>query len=592
MKSGRTPVHHTLAHVAHLAHNAHLAHLAPGKRDYRAVPRTWKGDLVAGITVGIVALPLALAFGVSSGAGAEAGLITAIVAGLVAAIFGGSNVQVSGPTGAMVVVLGPIVATYGIAAVPVVTVLAGAIVMLAGLLKLGRTVTFIPWPVIEGFTLGIAVIIFLQQVPSAFGVVAGDSSNAAVAAVQALSTVSWPEVLWPVAIVAAVIAIMWATPRIHRSLPGSILAIVVVTVMATLADLPVARIGALPASLPSPSLPLIDGHALTTFLAPALTIAALAAIESLLSARVATALADTGTYDADRELVGQGLASIASGFFGGMPATGAIARTAVNVRAGGRTRLAAITHALVLLGVVYLATGPVSQIPLAALAGVLMFTAVKMVSPSVVRSVLGSTRSDAVVFVVTAIITVSFDLILAVEIGIVVAAFFALRTLAKSGGVHREPLPLPSVSGDERIALFRLDGALFFGTAERMLERVSEIDRVSVAIIRMSQIDVLDATGARVIADIVRTLEARGITVLIKGVQERHLQLVTRVGVLRTLRTKQHLFADLASAVEHARSHVRRDDAASRAAALIAAEPRAAVPGTTGPATTPAPSIS
>ena len=188
-----------------------------------------------------------------------------------------------------------------------------------------------------------------------------------------------------------------------------------------------------------------------------------------------------------------------------------------------------------------------------------MFTAVKMVSVATLRSVVGSTRSDTLVFVVTAIVTVSFDLILAVEIGIVVAAFFALRTLAKSGGVHREPLPSPAVAGDERIALFRLDGALFFGTAERMLDRVNEIDSVSVVILRMSQIQVMDATGARVIADIVRTLQQRGITVLVKGIQQRHLQLVTKVGVLRVLRHHNHLFDGLDQAVEHARSHVVRE---------------------------------
>jgi SulP family sulfate permease len=533
--------------------------LLPSAADYRDVPRTWRGDLLAGITVGIVALPLALAFGVSSGAGAAAGLITAIVAGLVAAMFGGSPVQVSGPTGAMVVVLGPVVAVHGVSAIPVVTVLAGVIVIAAGLLKLGRTVTFIPWPVIEGFTLGIAVIIFLQQVPSAFGATPGASSNAAVAAWQSLTHLDGATAVWSLAIAAIVILVMWVAPKVHRSLPGSILAIGIVTVLVTVTHLPVALLGALPSSLPAPTPPSITLATIAVFLSPALTIAALAAIESLLSARVAASLAETGAYDADRELVGQGLASIASGFFGGMPATGAIARTAVNVRAGGRTRLAAIIHSVVLVGVVYLATGPVSQIPLAALAGVLMFTAVKMVSVATVRSVVGSTRSDTVVFVLTAIVTVSFDLILAVEIGIAVAAFFALRTLAQSGGVHREQLPGPVTPGDERIAVFRLDGALFFGTAERILDRVNETGSVSVVILRMSQVQVMDATGAHVIADIVRSLEQRGVTVLVKGVQARHLSLVTRVGVLRMLRHRDHLFDELSEAVAHARSHVSRD---------------------------------
>ena len=536
----------------------YLRPLLPGAGDYRLLGRTWRGDLIAGLTVGVVALPLALAFGVSSGAGAESGLITAIVAGIVAAVFGGSNIQVSGPTGAMVVVLEPIVASYGPGVVAAVSVLAGVVVLLGGLLKIGRVVSYIPWPVIEGFTLGIAVIIFLQQVPAAFGTRPGPSSNAFLAAIQSFSTVSWPEALWAPLAVAAVAAIMLLAPRLHRLLPGSIVAIVVVTIAVALAGLPLPLIGKLPASLPAPHLPLIAWSALPGLAGSVLAVAALAAIESLLSARVGSALADTGPYDPDRELIGQGLASIASGFFGGMPATGAIARTAVNVRAGGRTRLSAIVHALVLLAIVYLAASTVSLIPLAALSGVLMVTAARMVSVATVRSVVGSTRSDTVVFLLTALITVSFDLIVAVGIGIAVAGFFALRALSRSGGVTREPLPGPGLPGDEHVALFRLDGSLFFGAAERMLASMSEVRDVDVVIIRMSQLQTLDATGARVIAQLVHALERRGITVLVKGVQPRHLRLVTRVGVIDSLRHQKHLFNELGAAVGHARDHVRR----------------------------------
>ncbi|MFK4295615.1 SulP family sulfate permease [Arthrobacter sp. GAS37] len=530
----------------------------PARQDYALLPRTWKGDLVAGVTVGIVALPLALAFGVSSGAGAASGLITAVIAGVIAAVFGGSNIQVSGPTGAMVVVLGPVIAAHGLGALAAVSVLAGVIVVAAGLLKLGRVVTLLPWPVIEGFTVGIAVIIFLQQVPAAFGTKPGPSSNAVISAIQAIGTVSPASVLAPLALVALVAVIMVASPRIHPRIPGSLIAIIIATVAAQLLDLPVTRIGALPDSLPAPMMPSLDLATITALAGSAATIAALAAIESLLSARVGASISDTGPYDADRELLGQGLASVASGFFGGMPATGAIARTAVNIRSGGRTRLAAITHALVLLAVVYLATGPVSRIPLAALAGVLMVTATRMVSLKTLRSVIGSTRADTVVFFVTALITVSFDLIEAVEIGIAAAAFFALRALVRSSGVHREEIPGPVHEGDEHIAVFRLDGALFFAAAERVLERVSAIRNVDVVIIRMSQLQILDATGARTITDIVQALERRGITVLIKGIQERHLRLVTQVGVLDSLRHHKHLFTELAPAVEHARSHVAR----------------------------------
>ncbi|TJY70205.1 SulP family inorganic anion transporter [Arthrobacter sp. CAU 1506] len=514
---------------------------------------------MAGITVGIVALPLALAFGVSSGAGAASGMITAIIAGIVAAVFGGSNIQVSGPTGAMVVVLAPVLANYGLSSLAVVTLMAGLIVLVAGVLKLGRAVSYIPWPVIEGFTLGIAVIIFLQQIPAAFGTVPGPSTNAAVSAIQALSTASLASMFWPVVLVLIVAAIMLGAPKIHPQLPGSIIGIIVATLVAQLAGLDVTRIGALPSALPAPSLPSVDFAMVAALAGPAVTIAALAAIESLLSARVAASISDTGPYDADRELVGQGLASLASGFFGGMPATGAIARTAVNLRAGARTRASAVVHSLVLLAVVYFATGPVSQIPLAALSGVLMVTAFRMVSLNTLRSVLGSTRADTAVFIITAIITVSFDLIQAVAIGIVVAAFFALRSLVNSSGVHREEIPGPAQDGDEQIAVFRLDGALFFGVADRVLERASAIHNVQVVIIRMSQLQILDATGAKVIADLITALERRGITVLIKGIQDRHLQLARRVGVLESLRHHKHLFGELDAAVDHARSHVRRN---------------------------------
>ena len=532
--------------------------LAPAASDYRGLGRTWRGDLAAGVTVGIVALPLALAFGVSSGAGAESGLVTAIVAGLVAAVFGGSNVQVSGPTGAMVVVLGPIIAANGVGVLAVLCVLAGFIVIVAGVLRLGRAVTYIPWPVIEGFTLGIAIIIFLQQVPAAIGTDPWPSPNAFVAAVGAVPSASWPEVGWTLGIVAVVAAIMILAPRIHPRFPGSIVAIVVVSIITAVAGLPVDTIGELPAGLPAPTLPTADWVTLASLAGPALAIAALAAIESLLSARVAASISDTGPYDADRELVGQGLASIASGFFGGMPATGAIARTAVNVRSGGRTRLAAITHAVLLLGVVSFGAAIVARIPLAALAGVLMVTAFRMISIATVRTVVGSTRADAIVFVVTAVITVSFDLIYAVLIGIAAAAFFALRALARSSGVHREELPGPAEPGDERIALFRLEGALFFGAAERMLERVGDIRDIEVVIIRMSQLQILDATGAQVITELITALERRGVTVLVKGIQTRHLRLAERVGVIASLRHQNHLFDELKPAVEHARSHVRR----------------------------------
>jgi SulP family sulfate permease len=532
--------------------------LLPSRRDYAGLSSAWRRDVLAGVTVGVVALPLALAFGISSGVGAAAGLITAVIAGVVAAVFGGSHVQVSGPTGAMAVVLAPIVAQHGVGSVALVTVLAGLLVLLAGVTRLGRAVTFIPWPVIEGFTLGIAAIIFLQQVPAACAHDAAAGERTLPAAWSAVTQADPAAAAKTLAVVAVVAGLMTILPRVHRAIPESLTAVVVVTVGVAVFGVNVATIGQLPSHLPAPLLPHADLGAFRTLVGAALAIAALAAIESLLSARVAATMAPTGPYDPDRELVGQGLASIASGVFGGMPATGAIARTAVNIRSGARTRLSAIVHSLVLLAVVYLATGPVSAIPLSALAGVLMVTSFRMISAGTVRKILRSTRSDALTFVLTAIITVCFDLIEAVQIGVVVAAFFALRTVARRSSVVRENLPTPHRPGDEQIALLRLDGAMFFGAAERISNAIvdAEHPHTSVVIIRLSQLGMLDATGAHTLAEIATDLEARGITVIIKGVRPEHMALLTNVGVFESLRHENHLMDSLDDAIEHARTHV------------------------------------
>ncbi|HET7781355.1 MAG TPA: SulP family inorganic anion transporter [Arthrobacter sp.] len=542
----------------------HPGRFLPSKLDYAGLGASWRTDLLAGITVGIVALPLALAFGVSSGVGAEAGLITAIVAGLVAAVMGGSPVQVSGPTGAMVVVLAPVVAVHGAGSVAPLSLMAGLLVCVLGFSGLGRAVAFIPWPVVEGFTLGIAAIIFLQQVPPATGTSGVPGHNTLIAAVEAASAATAPAALLTLAVVAGVAVVMVLVQKLLRALPASLIAVLLATAAAELFRLDIPRIGPLPHSLPAPAVPVFDLDLLGSLAMPAVAIACLAAIESLLSARVAAGMTGpdgrpSGPYSPDRELTGQGLASIAAGLFGGMPATGAIARTAVNVRSGAKTRLAAAVHAVVLLAIVYLASGMVSRIPLAALGGVLMVTAVRMVSRRTVAAILRSTRSDAAVFILTAIITVAFDLIVAIQIGLAAAALFALRTFASLSSVQREEIPGPRAEGDEHIAVLRLDGAMFFGAAERILQEISQVKDVQVAIIRLSQLRMLDATGAHALVEVVSALELRGITVLLKGVRPDHLRLVTNVGVIRSLRHHKHLFGHLGDAVEHARSHVRRN---------------------------------
>jgi SulP family sulfate permease len=549
----------------------------PRSSDYAGIGAGWRADVLAGLTVGVVALPLALAFGIATGLGAEAGLITAIVAGLVAAVFGGSDVQVSGPTGAMTVVLVPIVHRFGADAVAIVGVIAGVLVLAAALLRLGRYLAYIPWPVIEGFTIGIAVIIFLQQVPTALGVTAGSGESTLLTAIEALREASLAVSAPSLAIVILVAVLMIALPRWHRALPASLIAVVLATAAVALLDIDVADIGALPGSLPTPSLPTVRLDQLGMLFSAALAVALLAALESLLSAKVADGMASAGRrYDPDRELFGQGLANVAASLFGGMPATGAIARTAVNVRAGARTRLSSIIHALVLLAVVSLLGAAVGAIPLAALAGVLMVTAGRMVDVHNARAVLRSTRGDAFILVVTAATTVLFDLMLAVEVGIGVAAILALRAVARSSAFIPEEVPDDVAGGPDpealtphreavllhqRILTYRLDGALFFGASQRFLTELAGVSDVRVVILRMPQLQVLDATGAQALGELISELEDRGITVLIKGPRAEHVRVLRAVGALDHLRHEKHLFESLDAAVAHARSHVDRSRA-------------------------------
>ena len=322
-----------------------------------------------------------------------------------------------------------------------------------------------------------------------------------------------------------------------------------------------ATIGALPSSLPAPSLPAVGLGELDRYLGPAFAVAALAAIESLLSAKVADGMSDAAPHDPDRELFGQGLANIVSPLFGGMPATGAIARTAVNVRAGARTRVAAVSHSLVLILVVVAGASLVAKIPLAALAGVLMVTAVRMVEVHNVRAILRSTRSDALVLVLTALATVVFDLIVAVEIGVAIAGLLALRSVARTTALTAAPIEV-EVDGDEErdllrehIVAYRIDGALFFGAAQRFLTDLAQVADVEVVILRLPDVQVLDATGAQALGQIVDDLERRHITVLLKGPRPEHERVLRAVGALDQLATRHHVFAHLDDAIAHARLH-------------------------------------
>jgi len=517
--------------------------------------------------VGLVALPLALGFGVSSGLGARAGLITAIVAGLVAAVFGGSRVQVSGPTGAMTVVLVPLAAQFGADGVLVVGILAGAILIGLGYAGVGRYIHYVPVPVVEGFTLGIAALITLQQVPSMLGVRV-HADKAVVLGYDAVRAwASTPGLAAPVLTLVSVGAIVIVS-RAVPAVPSALLVVVAATAGDHVLALGLTTIGHIPPGLPAPRFPTSAWNQVDSLLMPAIVVATLAALESLLSATVADAMSVGEHHNPDRELFGQGLANVAVALFGGIPATAAIARTAVNIRAGAGSRLASVTHALLLLVVVLIASPWVAQIPVAALAAVLIATSFQMVRVSSVVALVHATRGDAVVLVATATATIALDLVSAVLIGLVVAGFIALRQTA--GTARLDEVPLSEADDgkghaveerhllDEHIVAYRIDGPLFFAAAHDFLLRLAEVGEVRVVVLRMSRVTTLDATGASVLADTINRLESRGITVLLSGVRPEHVQVLRRLGAYDRLAHERHSFATTPDAIEHARLHAAR----------------------------------
>lgn len=539
-----------------------LTGLLPQRSDWTAVRRAPRRDLIAGLTVAVVALPLALAFGATSGLGAQAGLVTAVVAGAVAAIFGGSNLQVSGPTGAMTVVLVPVVHQFGGRGVLMVGALAGLLLIALALARLGRAVRYLPTPVIEGFTAGIAVVIALQQVPAALGVTGAHGDKVWAVAADALARFARHPHPAPVCLAAGVAAVMLLGARLRPGLPFSLLAVGAATIAAEVTPLGLTRIGTLPAGIPAPSLSFLDPAAIGTLLPSALAVAALAALESLLSATVADGMSVNQRHDPDRELFGQGLANLAAPLFGGIPATAAIARTAVNVRAGAGSKLAALTHAVALAAIVLAAAPLVSRIPLAALAGVLLATTVRMVEVGTLIALSRSTRGDALVLALTFTVTVVFDLVTAVAVGIGVAAVLALRAVARTARLEQVPLEPGDHSAEEHrlltehIVAYRLDGPLFFAAAHHFLIELSQVTDVRVVILRMSRVTTIDATGAHVLGEAITHLRRRGVTVLLSGIATGHEQVLSALGIAEDLRRDGLIFPDTIAAINHARTHL------------------------------------
>lgn len=418
-----------------------LDRLLPHRGDYQLDKKTFSKDLVAGLTVAVVALPLALGFGITSGASAAAGLTTAVIAGFIAAVFGGSKYQVSGPTGAMTVVLLPIVHDYGVEAIPFLGAIAGVMVIAMGLLKLGAVINRVPWSVVEGFTVGIAFVIALQQIPLALGIPKAEGDRSLNVAWGTIKNAISAGIQWQsLAIVVLTLSVKFAHPhlfkllRIRIHIPASFVAIVTALIVVEILSLDVATIGDIPRSLGSWRGNDIAFSAIPHLLWPAFLIALLCAIESLLSARVADGMVKTAhadRYNPNRELFGQGLATSVASVFGGLPATGAIARTSVNVRAQAKTRMAAIIHALTLLFIALLVAPWVSHIPAPAIAGVLIGTSYRILNPRSLKESLQTTKSEATVLITTAVATLAIDLIWGIAIGIGLYVVFHFKNRKK-----------------------------------------------------------------------------------------------------------------------------------------------------------------
>lgn len=485
-------------------------------------------DVVSGIIVGIVALPLAIAFAIASGVPPDKGLITAITAGFVISAFGGSRVQIGGPTGAFIVIVYGIVERHGIDGLIIATFMAGAMLVAMGLLRAGQLLKYFPHTLIVGFTAGIAVIILTTQIKDLFGLRMNKLPSGAMEQwavyVGHFHTIN----PWAVGLAAASIALIVFLPRITRAVPGPLAAIVICTALAWIFQLPVetieSRFGAIPNALPEPHVPELHLATLRELLQPAVAIALLGAIESLLSAVVADGMIG-GRHRSNMELIAQGGGNMLSALFGGIPATGAIARTATNVKNGGRTPVAGIVHAITLLVIMLVAAPLAGRIPLACLAGILVVVAYNMSEWRSFVSALKGHRYDALVLLTTFVITVVFDLVLAIEVGMVLAAFLFMKRMSDISGLKDALTDGPDdEEGEEKlppgVRVFDVSGPLFFGAAQKFQDVLTEInDRQKVIIIRLRHVPMIDATGMHRIGHIVHQLGRQHKRVFLTDVQ-------------------------------------------------------------------------
>ena len=507
-------------------------------------------DLMAGIIVGIVALPLAIAFGIASGVSPEKGLITAIIGGFIVSFLGGTNVQIGGPTGAFIVIVYGIIQNFGIEGLAIATVIAGIILLVMGALKLGTVIKFIPYPIVVGFTSGIALTIFTTQMKDLFGLtmdkVPADFISKWIAYFGAAHTVNF----WAFGVGLLSILLIALTPKVTKKIPGSLVAIVVMTIVAYLLRnyagiTAIETIGdrfTINASLPQPEPISFDMNMINLLLPSAFTIAILGAIESLLSATVADGVIGD-KHNSNTELIAQGAANIIVPLFGGIPVTGAIARTMTNINNGGRTPVAGIIHAIVLL-LILLFLGPLTKhIPMACLAGVLIIVSYNMSEWRTFRSLMKNPKSDVSVLLVTFFLTVIFDLTIAIEIGLLIAMLFFMRRVAETthvsvttneidlsdeGEIHHDEEVLQLEKG---IEVYEIDGPFFFGVANKFDSVMKNMgDKPKIRIIRMRKVSFIDSTGLHNLESLWRLSNAEHIHMILSGVNENVHKVLTKSG--------------------------------------------------------------
>lgn len=504
-------------------------------------------DIVAGIIVAIVALPLSVALGISSGVSPEKGLITAIMAGFFISFLGGSRVQIGGPTGAFVVIVYGIIEKHGVEGLIIATMMAGVILIILGLAKMGSIIKFIPYPITVGFTSGIAITLLSTQVKDFLGLsiesVPAEFISKWQTYFEHFNTINMPTLL--VGLASLAIMILW--PKVNKTIPGSLIALIVATAIVSFFNLPVETIGSrysnISSSIPMPSISLVSLNTIQELIGPAFTIAILAAIESLLSAVVADGMIG-GKHDSNMELVAQGVGNIASALFGGIPATGAIARTAANVKNGGRSPISGIVHAVTLLLIMLVFMPLAKLIPMTTLAAILIIVSYNMGEWKSFYSFMKAPKSDMMILVLTFLLTVVFDLVVAIEIGMVLAMFLFMKRIADTTTIKtsicencsEEDEVIENGNSNDKILIYEINGPFFFGIVHKFLEVMTEINKsYDILILDMKNAASIDATAMDALKRLYARCKKHEVKILLANVKEQPYSVLENMGFIELI---------------------------------------------------------